>query len=160
MRFEIRYQQKQSTKNMQKATWNNKMGHRERKAKAFIITADGAIYEFSGLAIPNVCHSQAVKYEKNGKWSNTTFQVTMHDSAKLVGFVQDWETGRTWPQPSWDEAFLWLKERAPALDQAMFEKFIREKYSGAAAIFDEQKQAEQQFSIPAAPAPTPTQNPA
>ncbi len=133
-------------KNNMKVEWNNKQGSRDRQAVAVIVTPDGGVYEFKGEPIPQVCHAQRTGYEKAGKWSNTTFLVTTAEETVFVAFKQDWDTGRTWPQASWEEAFEWLRGQAPLANKAKFETFLRESYSKTAARFDEQKKSEEAFS--------------
>lgn len=75
----------------------------------------------------------------------------MADETVFVSFRQNWDTGQTWPQTSWDEAFEWLKSQAPLADKAKFEQFIRTEFAKTAARFDEQRKAEEAFSTPTPP---------
>jgi hypothetical protein len=108
-----------------KTTWNNAQGSRDRKAVAVLVCADGRIHNFTGETIPGVCQSSVTGYEKNGKWSNTTFEVLFHDTTVLVAWKEDWDTGMKWPQASWDAGFQWLLAKAPAATMVTFQEFIR-----------------------------------
>ena len=132
-----------------KSTWNNRQGNRDRQAVAVLGTADGRIHKFTGASLPGVCQSSETGREKNGKWSNSTFSVLHHDTTSFVGWSQDWDTGQSFPQASWDAGFLWLKTAAPAVTMNGFESFIREGFPKTAARWDAVSAAEAEFSTPA-----------
>ena len=132
-----------------KSTWNNRQGNRDRQAVAVLVTADGRVHKFTGASLPGVCQSSETDREKNGKWSNSTFEVLHHDTTSFVGWSQDWDTGETFPQVSWDAGFLWLKTAAPAVTMSGFESFIREGFPKTAARWDAVSAAEVEFSTPA-----------
>lgn len=108
-----------------KTTWNDRQGNRDRKARCLIVTEDGACHPFSGESIPGVCHAQRVSFEKNGKWSNSTWEIEHRPSTSVVTWDDDWDTGRTWPQASWAEGLLWLAEKAPSANMEKFREAQR-----------------------------------
>jgi len=132
-----------------KSTWNNRQGNRDRQAMAVLVTADGRVHKFTGSSLPGVCQSSETGREKNGKWSNSTYAVLHHETTSFVGWSQDWDTGQSFPQASWDAGFLWLKTAAPAVTMNGFESFIREGFTKTAARWDAVSAAEAEFSAPA-----------
>ena len=116
---------------------------------AVLVTADGRIHKFTGSSLPGVCQSSETGREKNGKWSNSTYAVLHHETTSFVGWSQDWDTGQSFPQASWDAGFLWLKTAAPAVTMNGFESFIREGFPKTAARWDAVSAAEAEFSAPA-----------
>lgn len=132
-----------------KSSWNDRQGNRDRQAVAVLVTADGRVHKFTGESIPGVCQSSRTGYEKAGKWSNSTFSILHHDTTKLVSWSQSWDTGRTWPQESWAEGFLWLKTAAPAVTREHFETFIRAEFPKTVPRWDSVAAAEAEFGAPA-----------
>jgi hypothetical protein len=122
---------------------------RGRRPIAVLVTADGQPHRFTGASIPGVCHAVAVAYQKNGKWSNSTYELHHHDTTAFVSWFQDWDTGETWPQASWEEAYRFLAQKAPALKPELFAAFVRQHWPKAAEKFDGVAAAEAEFGKPA-----------
>ncbi|MBU0501465.1 MAG: hypothetical protein KJ558_10240 [Gammaproteobacteria bacterium] len=136
-----------------KTTWNDRQGSRDCLAICVIVTMEGDIHSFTGKSIPGVCHGVAVAHEKNGKWSHTTWEITHAETTSVVQFRQDWGTGQTFPQPSWEAGFFWLASQAPTLDREKFEAFIRAGKGGRSttARWDAAREAEKEFGFSATP---------
>jgi hypothetical protein len=77
---------------MTEITWSDKMGHRGRSAWALVVV-DGKIMRFAGESIPGIVAVKAKKYEKNGKWSNTTYALAIGKGVRFIGGKNGWETG-------------------------------------------------------------------
>ena len=133
-----------------KTIWNNRQESRDRQACACLVTVDGNFYWFTGQSIVGVCNAIETAREKNGKWSNSTYTITHADTTAFVSWYQDWDTGRTWPQSSWDAAFIWLAEKAPTLDRQAFVRFVRSesRWSKTVLEWDAAAMAEVEFSAP------------
>jgi len=131
--------------------WNNKIGNRGRKPVAVLVTADGQPHRFSGASIPGVCQSTVTGSTKQGKWSSTDYSVLHHETTAFVSWRQDWDTGESWPQSSWDAAFRWLATKAPALKPEPFESFIRANWPATAERWDAVAAGEAEFGKPATP---------
>lgn len=134
-----------------KTLWNDKMGHRNRQARCVLVTKDGRVHMFTGQSIPGVCHSFEVAYQKKGKWSNSTWEITHDATTAVVQWMDDWGTGRAFPQPTWEAGYFWMAEQAPLLTRDGFEAFIREYFPKTAERWDEARRAEAEFGFAATP---------
>lgn len=137
------------SKKTMKTNWNNGIGKRGRNPVAILVTAEGQPHRFAGASIPSVCQSTRTGSEKNGKWSNCDYAVLHHDTTAFVSWMQDWETGESWPQSSWDEGYRWLATKAPALKPGLFEAFVRTNWPAAAEKWDAVAAGEAEFGKPA-----------
>ena len=52
--------------------------------------ADGSVIEFTGRTIPGAVVVLTEDYEKNGKWSNTTFRLAVADTVKAIPVHSPW----------------------------------------------------------------------
>lgn len=52
--------------------------------------ADGQVVEFTGSTIPGAAVVLTQDYEKNGKWSNTTFRLAVADTARAIPVHSSW----------------------------------------------------------------------
>lgn len=140
-----------------KSTWNNGQGSRDRQSRCVLVTPDGNVHQFTGASIPGVCHAVELDYRKNGKWSNSTYQIEHAETTAVVQWSDDWDTGRVFPQPSWEAGYFWLAERAPMLTREGFEAYIRavsrpdSRYHDAAQRWDVAREAEAEFGFAATP---------
>lgn len=101
-----------------------------------LVTKNGRIHYFDGSSIPGVCTSNETAFERNGKWSNSTFTVVFHETTVLVSWMQDLDTGKSFPQRTWKDALSWLQEKAPAATQRGFEHYVRSKLPKLADRWD------------------------
>lgn len=130
-------------------TWNDGMESRSR------MPASGNVYRFKGSDIGNVVKVVKSQYEKNGKWSNTTYHCISPQGTMNYSWVQSWEEGLYWPQASWEEAVKTVQEFAPQARAEAIEAIIRQHWGKAAARFDENRNALMAFAQMAAPAVEP-----
>jgi len=140
-------------------SWNDGMGSRSRHPACLVITAAGVVHRFTGSDIPGVVKVVKTKYEKNGKWSNSTYHCVSPQGTKTYSWSQSWEEGLYWPQASWEEAVKTVQQSAPQVDPASLEAAIREHWGKAAAKFDENRQALVAFAQVAESAPEPALDP-
>lgn len=126
-------------------TWNDGMGHRSRSPRCLVVAPNGDIHRFTGSSIPGVVKVLGSDYVKNGKWSNSTYRCVSPIGTVPVSWEQDWDTGETFPQDSWDAAFAWLKSHAPHASRKAFEEIVRKEWEKAAAKFDENAKALQEM---------------
>lgn len=115
---------------------------------AVLVTAEGRIHKFTGASIPGVCQSTETGREKNGKWSNCDYAVLHHETTSFVAWQQDWDTGESWPQYSWEEGFMWLANKAHALKPELFDAFVRANWPKAAEKWDAVAAGEAEFGKP------------
>lgn len=108
--------------------WDNQIGNRARKPLAALVTEDGNVHRFTGASIEDVCESTEVGYKKAGSWSYSTFEVLHRDSTSFVSWMEDWNLGTPFPQPSWETGFLWLATQAPGVSVEGFQAFVREHF--------------------------------
>ena len=77
---------------MNEIRFNN--GRKERGYKDRLFVGRGEqVYEFTGASIPGVCAVVGSDYEKNGKWSNTTYRIALASDAWSLVSSQSWEGG-------------------------------------------------------------------
>lgn len=122
-------------------TWNDGIGSRTRHPACLIVTASGDVHRFKGVSIPGIVQLLKSKYEKKGKWSNTTFHCVSPAGTKIYAWRQSWEEGLYWPQGSWEEAIRTVQQEAPQLKAASLEAIIRLEWPQAAQKFDENRNA-------------------
>lgn len=130
-----------------KWTWNDGQGRRGRQPRCFVVAPTGEVSRFEGRDIPGVVKVLGSDFTKNGKWSNSTFRCISPAGTVQVSWDQDWDTGETFPQDSWEAAYGWLVERAPHASRESFEAVVREKFSQAADKFDANRDAVSQFGV-------------
>src|SRR5690606_17258666 len=80
-------------RHMQEFTYCDKMGHRGRNPWLHLADSSGTIHRFRGKSIPGVVSVQDTEYEKNGKWSNTTYSLVLAAGVRPVAGIQGWEAG-------------------------------------------------------------------
>lgn len=74
-------------------TYNNGMGRRGRWSRLLLYTRNN-VYQFDGVSIEGVCAIIGTpQYEKNGKWSNTTYRIQLAAGVKSSHITQGWESG-------------------------------------------------------------------
>lgn len=133
------------SEDLQKWSWNDKMGHRGRLPRCWVVSPNGEVHEFNGQDIPGLVKVMGHDYSKMGKWSNSTYRCVSPAGTVNVSWMQDWETGQSFPQDSWEEAFDWLQSQAPNAQRQSFERLVREKEAKAARRFDENALAVKEF---------------
>jgi len=126
--------------------WNDQMSSRERNARAVLVTEDGKIHFFNGQSIPDVCHATIVAREKNGKWSNCTYDIVHRDTTGFVSWMDDFDTGKAFPQPTLDAAFAWFAKKAPMVSFAGFME-LSTVFRKTFSEWQERIDAEKAFSV-------------
>lgn len=87
-------------------TWNNKPKSRGRKPSAIIINADGAVSEFRESGVIGQYHVSETEYEKAGKWSNSTYRITLGSGVRFYSWVPDFGTGKSFPEANtWEDVY-------------------------------------------------------
>lgn len=121
---------------MKNWTWNNGQKSRGRQPRCIIVAPTGEVHRFTGADIAGVVKVLGSDYTKQGKWSNSTYRCISPDGAVEVSWYQDWDTGETFPQDTWSDAYSWLIERAPRADYDSFMAYVRENFPKVANKFD------------------------
>ena len=78
---------------MRNITWNDKPLSRQREAWLLLIH-DDTVYPFEGRDIPGVCAVVSKVFHKDGKWSNTTYNLAIDDEVMEVSGYDDFNSGR------------------------------------------------------------------
>ena len=73
--------------------WNNGMQSRSRYSRLLLYTRN-TVVQFDGSDIPGYCVVVGTSYQKNGKWSNTTYEIQLAAGVKASGITQGWDSGR------------------------------------------------------------------
>lgn len=66
-----------------KYKFNDQQGNRDRQCR-FAIIHDGKLYQKDDAVTNRLATFQALDHEKAGKWSNTTWQVTVNTASLIV----------------------------------------------------------------------------
>lgn len=83
---------------MKNLTYNDGLSPRSRRKKLFVGKGE-QIHEFKGQTIQGIVVVCKTGYEKNGKWSNTTYHLALDDAAWHYEDKQSWEEGN-WLHPA------------------------------------------------------------
>lgn len=134
-----------------KTIFSDKLGARDRKAYCALVTKDGRIYKFDGSSIDGVCHAKLLAYKKDGRKGYSVWEITHAETTFVVQWREDFETGRPFPQLTWEEGYFWMAEQAPLLSREAFEAFVRKYFSTTAARWDQARKAEEEFGFAATP---------
>lgn len=73
--------------------WNDKQGHRDRRAWCLLIGPGNTIRVFTGESIPGVVAVTGEDYCKQGKWSSSTYEMTLAPGVSTITGHDGWETG-------------------------------------------------------------------
>jgi hypothetical protein len=74
---------------MKSYVFNDKRGNRDRKC-FFCVIHEGKAYSMKEAEDANLAVFRSLRYEQAGKWSNTTWEVTLN-SASLVVFMEPFD---------------------------------------------------------------------
>lgn len=122
-------------------TFNDRLGSRSlRHMNLLVASCDGqqVIFEFAGKSVPGVLTVIKDEYEKNGKWSHTTWTVELAEGVQSFVWSQDWEQGTYLTTGTWPAAIEQVRSKATSVDltDAAIERFIRARLPKFAATFD------------------------
>ena len=128
-------------------TLNNRLGSRSIRHMNLIVADigdDQVIFEFTGKGIPGAVTVIKEDYEKNGKWSYSTWTVELADGMDAFTWPQDWEMGTYLTAKTWEAALEQVRYRASrhsltgaiTLTDAAVERFIRARIGKTAAKLD------------------------
>ena len=122
--------------------WNDGMRPRGRKQWLLVITTAGEVLPFKGTDIPGTVVIRGTSFEKNGKWSNTTYRLVLATGVSPIAGVDGWETGTfreglakatgVSPIDTWEEC-----ARALRVTLESAKRFLTAWRPKAAAHFDE-----------------------
>jgi hypothetical protein len=71
-------------KTMKTISYNDKMQNGGRKPAILFIAKENTLHVFHGTSIPTICAITSQSYDKNGKWSGTSFQIAVGDTTKTL----------------------------------------------------------------------------
>lgn len=74
-------------------TWSDGLGPRSRSPFLLLIKGD-EIVAFDGKDISGLVVVRGTDYEKNGKWSHTTYRLAVADGVRHIAGRSGWNTGR------------------------------------------------------------------
>ncbi len=108
---------------MSQFKYNDGLLNAGRTPKLWIVHR-GQIHNFVGWAIDGVVAVTGTRYEKNGKWSNTTFQLELADGAVGCRMVAPMH-GQTWPMNDRMEAYKsFMQEFGVTLSFEVFDEAL------------------------------------
>ena len=120
---------------------NNRLGSRDRRHLNILVgQVDGQdlLFEFAGKSIPGVVVVLKDEYDKNGKWSSTSWEVEMAEGIGHFVWRQDWGTGAWVAAGTWDRLTQDVREltRLPQLQAAAVARFVRARFPAEAQRLD------------------------
>lgn len=121
-------------------SYNDGMLNRGRSSMCVIFDAEtNSLHEFCGSDIEGLCVVLSSSYNKNGKWSSTTFQCAIPKHCDSVYWSQDWDNGTYITKDTWQEAFsdFLNLSKFEACSFEAFEAFVRLRLPKAAINMDE-----------------------
>lgn len=124
---------------MNQATWNNKMESRGRKPVAIIVGADGSVAEFRTTGVLGQYAVHEVDHEKCGKWSNSTYRITMSEGVRFFTWTPDFESGKSFAGcETWDDVYAEVFQSVGLpLDRESLVACLRAMKSGLAERLDQ-----------------------
>jgi hypothetical protein len=72
--------------------WCNKQQSRDRQARLLLLGPGDRAEYFFGESIPGVCAATVAARERAGKWSSTTFRLTLAEGVRAIPYHQGWNT--------------------------------------------------------------------
>jgi hypothetical protein len=101
-----------------------------RRPRLYLIVGQVA-HKFKGVQIPGVCAIAGEKFDKNGKWSNTTYQIELKDGVRPIYLLSPLHG--TWGNefPTWHECASQL-----GLPLAVTQSIVRAEYPPTADRLD------------------------
>jgi len=124
---------------MKEMTYNNGMSSRSRKPELIIFTPDRVWMGTN--SIPGVAQVVETSYNKNGKWSSSTFQVILADGVDAVSVRQDFNTGKFFTDTCMSWAAVAKALKIEGVSPRAIEAAVREHWPKHAARFDERRNA-------------------
>ena len=102
---------------------------------------EAVLTEFVGSNIKGLAVVLSKNYNKNGKWSNTTYTIRIPDNVVAYKWSQDWENGTYLVSEDWDGAYNEFIEKTEfPCDFATFERFVYFRLAKSAKVFNETKE--------------------
>lgn len=94
--------------------FNDGIGSRDLRHRNLLVIPGQGIVEFLGENIAPVVRVLKEEFEKNGRWSKTTWTVELLGGALPFVFSQDWETGKYHNARTVDQAVADFSAKLPA----------------------------------------------
>lgn len=125
--------------------WSNQIGSRGREAWLLLVGPGDRVTRFRGASIPAVAAVTGSGFRKNGKWSSTTYRITLATGVRPVAGRDGWETGRLdeglaaasgRPCDRWLDAAAALGVGLPTL-----QAFVAAEWPQQAELWDEREEA-------------------
>jgi len=116
---------------MKKISYNDGQGSRDRKVMLVLfIPSINKLVKFNSEDIDGLCIITNEDYTKNGKWSNSTYELAIPNEVLHCEIRQDWENGYYIPEGNWEDAFnnFVLKTEFKTLSFEEFVSFVTVQY--------------------------------
>ena len=132
---------------MTKINLNNQIGSRSTHKMNLVVAQvgdDQLLFEFTGVGIPGAVTVVQEDYEKNGKWSFSTWAVELSDGLHCFLWYQDWEQGNYLTAKTWESAREHVRKTAKKhtltgsfdLKDEAIDRFVRARLPNTAARLD------------------------
>ena len=116
---------------MREIKFSDKMRNRSRNPHLLLVKKDGELVKFIGKSIPGVCVITSESYEKNGKWSGSSYSISLADGVVPVEVLCPFEG---WGQTFTDmkagfSSLIYEDEDREKLKEMLTEEFIEQSIS-------------------------------
>lgn len=116
---------------MERVEFNDGLCSGNRRPRLYLALPNGDVVKFEGVNVPNVCAVLTAQYEKNGKWSNTTYSVGLVDGVRPLHFLSPLHG-------VWGDKFASWEDLANALSLPIVsaQHIVRTEYTSTAKRLD------------------------
>jgi hypothetical protein len=122
-------------------TFNNGIGHRGRK-HINLLCHDQIILKFEGKSIPGVVRVLSENYTKQGKWSQSRWEIELAPGFTAFEHHQDWESGDWFPARTWDRLVEDFNSTSGlSLAREVVERYVRAEHPEVATALDDEEEA-------------------
>ena len=124
---------------MKEISFNDGIGNRGLNSMLVLFSqTDSVLTEFVGENIKGLAVILKKAYNKNGKWSSTTFTIRIPDNVVAFRWTQDWDAGTFLVGEDWQGAYdHFINMSEFPCDFATFERFVYFRFPKMAKIFNE-----------------------
>lgn len=132
---------------MKNISWNDGMLHGARTPRLFFVK-DGKIHQFSGENIENVVLIKSRDYNKNGKWSSTSYDLAVADNVGIWIAIAKMHNGYWDQYATWEEAMSHVvSETGKMPEMEELKRVVKDIYYRAYERFEANESALTSFEV-------------
>jgi hypothetical protein len=122
-------------------TWDDGMRSRGLTTKLLVVRGD-RIERFRGEDLPGLAVKKSERYEKNGKWSRTIYEIVLGPGVEHIVASQDWDDPHMWfgNTGDWSSVYAKFKDAGYTGEMNAFKARMRELFPQTSQIWDEREE--------------------